>query len=150
MTEDSNLKVLANGAVYDMTAKKIVKGAALTSADAASLAAKKIDKRRAIAKQAANQAVERADYHTAFGDLAFLAALVETAMIKATTPDDPKAIEAGRFVLQATGEAETPGQSADVPVAEMRGLLRDLADLARAIGPGADQADYVDGQTVGE
>jgi hypothetical protein len=152
MTEEGRYKTMKNGAVYDLTAKRIVKGPSLTTADASALAAKRIDKRRAIARQAANEAVERDDFKAAHGDFAFIAALTQTAMLKATTPEDPKAIEAARFVLQVTGEAETPGQTADVPIAEMRGLLRDLAGLARAISSGGQSGggddDWEDGQAA--
>jgi hypothetical protein len=52
---------------------------------------------------AATEAVERGDYRVKYGDLAFAAAIADTAMMKATTPDDPKAIDAARFILQETG-----------------------------------------------
>ena len=139
--DETKYKVLANGAVYDLEQKRIVRGAALDSATASALASRKAEKRREIARAAANAAVERADYHASYGDLAFVAAIIQTAMMKAQTPDDPKAIEAARFVMLETGESEKLQSDAAVPVSEMRGLLRDIAEVARSIAAAQQPAD---------
>lgn len=131
-SDPTKYKVMSNGGIYDLQAKRIVKGPTLTNADASALRARREEKRQAIARLAANQAVQRGDFHTTYGDQAYFAAIIDTAMLKATTPEDPKAIESGRFVLTMTGDLEVGGPGGN-PVDEARGLLRDLADLARAI-----------------
>lgn len=133
-TLDTRYKVLSNGAVYDLQEKRIVKGAALSSADASALAARKAELRRAVVREAANEAVQRGDYKARFGDLAFVAAITETQMLKATTPDDPKSTEAARWVMRESGEGEEVAKAdSTVQMSEVRGLLRDIAEAARQI-----------------
>jgi hypothetical protein len=133
--DEAKTKVLSNGAVYDLETKRIVKGAVISSDRAVELVGIREQKRRDLARQMANGAVERGDFHAKYGDDAYMAAIIDTAMIKATTPEDPKAIESGRFVLTLTGEMDSAGAggSASVPLSEVRGLVRDLADLGRVI-----------------
>jgi hypothetical protein len=100
-------KILANGAVYDLDKKRIVANPnggshAITSERASEWASEKQARKRAVMAQAANEAVQRDDWR-AHGDLAYVAAIADTAMMIATTPDSPKAIEAGRFLLRETG-----------------------------------------------
>jgi hypothetical protein len=133
-TNETRYKVLSNGAVYDLQEKRIVKGAAMSSDDAAALVAKRIEKRRQVIKEAANGGVLRKDYIEKYGDLAFVAAITETQMIKATTPDDPKSTEAARWIMRESGESEELSKGGGaVELSEMRGLLRDIAMAAREI-----------------
>jgi hypothetical protein len=68
------------------------------------------DKKRAVVLQAANEsAAVKREHVERFGELAFLGALTESAMLKATNSKDPKQIEAARFVLSESGLAETIG-----------------------------------------
>jgi hypothetical protein len=144
--DEARYKTLQNGAVYDLQAKKIVSGAVLSSDRAREMVAARETRRREAARQAANQAVDRADFHAAYGDLAYLAAIIETAMQKATTADDPKAIEAARFIMQQTGDQADgqPGSQA----ADERGILSDLAAIARAILAESQTADVIDGHAA--
>lgn len=108
----------------------------ITPADARTLAYARHEKRRAAVRAAANAAVQRADYHAAFGDLAYVAAITETQMIKATTPDDPKSTEAARWLMRESGEGEDAAGAAGagaVPLAEVNQLIHELADMARAV-----------------
>jgi len=109
------------------------------------------EQKRAVVAQAANDAVENGELTTKHGDLAFVAAITQTAMLKATTPDDPKAIDAARFLLQEAGlaeakQAEQPVLRADnvtlnVLVADVaRELVQELAAQA-ACPPAPTQAD---------
>jgi hypothetical protein len=131
--DETRTKVLKNGAVYDMESKRIVKGATLSSDQAAHMAAIREQKKRDVARSAANKAVERSDYTSAYGDLAYLAAIIDAAMMKALTPEDSKSIEAARFVVSMTGDSEPASSAAAVPLAEVRGLLHDIAETARSL-----------------
>jgi hypothetical protein len=144
--ETDRYKTLSNGAVYDLEQKRIVSGAVLTSAEASALRAKRTEKRRQVIKQAANAAVQRADFHAAYGEDAYIAAIIETAMLKATTPDDPKAIEAGRFILTEAGETDKQTAESAVSIDDMRGLLRDIAAVARAVQSARQPAGQAAGQ----
>jgi hypothetical protein len=137
--DEAKTKVLKNGAVYDYDKGRIVSnpggGAhAITSANAHEYLAMRQAKRQELARQAANDAVQRGDFKEKYGGDAYLVEIVNAAQQKATNIDDPKMIEAARFVLQLTGDGESvSGGSASVPLSEVRGLVRDLADLGRVI-----------------
>jgi hypothetical protein len=103
-------KILKNGAVYDLDKGRIVANpgggtAAIRSDNASEYHAKRQERKREVMIAAANEAVQRDDWR-AHGDLAYVAAIADTAMMIATTPDSPKAIEAGRFLLRETGLAQ--------------------------------------------
>jgi len=132
--DEAKTKVLSNGAVYDLETKRIVKGATWTSEKAVELRSIAEQKRRDLVKEAANEAVQRGDFKTRYGNDAYLVEIVNAAQQKATNIDDPKMIEAARFVLQLTGDGESAvGGGGSVPLSEVRGLVRDLADLGRVI-----------------
>lgn len=131
-TNNERFKVLTNGAVYDNSLKRIVSGASLSSDGARALVQKRIDKRREIVKNTANQHAKAGEFKSA-GDAAYLAAIISAAMDKATNPSDPKAIEAGRFVIESAGDNESVGPGGDSSVEELRGLVREIAELARAL-----------------
>jgi hypothetical protein len=90
----------------------------------------RIAAKREVMAAAANAAIDGGKWSAA-GNLAYAAAIADTAMLKATTPDDPKAIEAARFLLENTGLAEqrTQQQQDSVPAAiagELVTMLRDV------------------------
>ena len=91
------------------------------------------ERKQRVMLAAANEAVERADWRTTHGDMAFVAALADTAMRKATTADDPKAIDAARFLLQESGlsEAKQAQPQQDTSAGVVRDMLASLAQLAR-------------------
>lgn len=91
---------------------------AITSDKAREFAQMKRDRKQQAVQQAANEAVEDNQLKASYGDMAFTAAIARTAMQKATTPDDPKAIDAARFLLQETGLAEPKQAQEAGPVRE--------------------------------
>ena len=113
MTEDK-IRVLKNGALFDTEKKRIVgmdKSKAqvntlITSDNAADMVARRVERKREIIAQAANSAVERDDYKLQYGSDAWIASIAEAQYIKATTPDDPKATDAARFLLTEAGIAD--------------------------------------------
>ena len=132
-------KILPNGAVYDLDKGRIVANPgggthAITKDNAKEFLAMRAEKRRALAREAANEAVQRGDFKTKYGDSAFIAEIVHNAQLKSQNIDDPKSIEASRFVLAVTGEAETDGApGGSVAVTELSELFRSLADMARSV-----------------
>lgn len=59
---------------------------------------------RAVALAAANEKVNDPALVEKYGDLAYIAKITGSAMDKATTKSDPKAIEAARFIGSMTGD----------------------------------------------
>ena len=108
--------IYANGMKRDVASGKLLhppSHALITVENANAFHLARQQQKRAVIQAAANAAVQDGRLTTAHGDLAFVAAIAETAFIKATTPDDPKAIDAARFLLQETRLAEAQSVSAD-------------------------------------
>jgi hypothetical protein len=108
-----HLRVLSNGAVYDMNKKHIVDSknvtTKITSQNAVDFVAHRQEaKRQALAKAANAVAFQGGgvDGRELTGDLAFVEAIGEAMTMKALTINDPKAVDAARFVFQETGIAE--------------------------------------------
>lgn len=146
-----NLRTLKNGAIYDMDKKRIVSSkdvtTKITTDNAVLYQSQRLERKREVARAAANEAVERDDWKVAYGDMAYIAAITETAMRKATTADDPKAIDAARFALQVTGMEEAkiaPAQADAIPATVAGELLSLLRDVMRDKGMVID-ADVTDG-----
>ena len=70
------------------------------------------------------------------GPLAFVEAIGEAMAMKALSVNDPKAVDAARFLFQETGIAEVRQKADSDKVVDaidhVRGLLRDIAEAARA------------------
>ena len=135
-------KVLKNGAVYDLDKGRIVANPgggshAITSERAIEFAQLRIDRKRQAIAQAANEAVESGDLRARFGDMAFVADIARVAMMKATTPDDPKAIDAARFLLQEAGISDKQGQAVEQgqTLGAMADIITRLADFASVLVP---------------
>jgi len=109
-------KVLKNGAVYDLDRKRIVANpgggtAAFGTQQAAMARERKAELKRETIAAAANEAVERRGYGKRYGSLAFVAEIASVMQRKATTQDDPKAVDAARFLLQETGLSDKQAQA---------------------------------------
>jgi hypothetical protein len=109
-------KVLSNGAIYDLDKKRITGGAVLTSVKAAELVANKITNKRAAIAQAANEAVESGSIRASYGDLAFVAEITKVMMMRATTPEDSKGVDAAKWLIQEAGIGERQQDSAQAQV----------------------------------
>lgn len=147
--ESGRFRVLSNGAVYDNQLKHIVKGAALTSDGARALVEKRVENRRAVVRAAANSNPRAVALASEYGVLAFLAAMTEAQMAKATNPADPKSTEAANWIARYTGEAEEGNNSgSESAIDDLRGLVRDIADLARAVSDAnSGHGPYVEGES---
>jgi hypothetical protein len=109
-------KVLKNGAIYDLDKKRITGGAVLTSVKAAELVANKITNKRAAIAQAANEAVESGSIRTSYGDMAFVAEITKVMMMRATTPEDSKGVDAAKWLIQEAGIGERQQEQAQQQV----------------------------------
>ena len=93
------------------------------------LATMRREQKQAAIVAAANSAVESGRLHTEYGDLAFVAEIGAAAQRKATNIDDPKMIDAARFVLQEAGLSEK--QQEQSAVSEVRELVDSLVSMVR-------------------
>jgi len=127
-------KVLANGAVYDMDAGRIVSGAVLDSARARDMQRLAVAKKREVMARAANREVQDKSLLAEYGDYAHVAERAITLQRIATTPEAGKAaVMAHQALTQDTGQAEPRGneQSEAVQAAQIVGdVVHDLAQLS--------------------
>jgi hypothetical protein len=108
-----HLRVLSNGAVYDMNKKRIVDSrnvtTKITSENAVALQSLQQERKREALAKAANAVAAQGggvDGRELTGDLAFVEAIGEAMTMKALTVNDPKAVDAARFLFTETGIAE--------------------------------------------
>ena len=115
--DTKHLRVLSNGAVYDMNKKRIVDSRnvtnKITSQNAADYVVARQEAKRERLMFAANAVAAQGggvDGRALTGDLAFVEAIGEAMTMKALTVNDPKAVDAARFLFTETGiaEARTP------------------------------------------
>ena len=143
VTTGSNLRVLSNGAVYDMERGRIVANPgggkhAITSESARDMQMLGVRKKREVVARAANRSVGDASLVDEFGEFAWLADATQTQMAIATTPDAGKAaVMAASWLVDNAGMAEPKAGTEAGPVSDaidqVRGLLRDIATAARAL-----------------
>ncbi len=108
-----HLRTLSNGAVYDTIKGRIVNGKAITTKittenSLAYHSRRQELKREALSKAANAVAAQGGSVSGAAmtGDLAFVEAIGEAMAMKALTVNDPKAVDAARFLFHETGIAE--------------------------------------------
>ena len=127
-------KVLANGAVYDMDAGRIVSGAVLDSVRARDMQRIGVLKKREVMARAANREVQDKSLLAEYGDYAHVAERAITLQRIATTPEAGKAaVMAHQALTQDTGQAEPKVHEQDTAVqtAQIVGdVVRDLAQLS--------------------
>jgi len=153
-------RVYKNGAVFDKDKGRIValkpelatKNTQITKENTSEFLAKRLEKKRSIISEAAAAAVERDDYRAKYGDDAWIAAIAEAAYIKATTPDDPKAIDAARFLLQETGlseakQAQSQGDAVTVTLSAQG--LQALASILSGNAGDNNNVAGIDGEAGG-
>lgn len=136
-----HLRVLANGAVYDTKKGRIVNGKGITTKITAenSIAyhsRRQELKREALARAANAVAAQGGSVNgrPLDGDLAFVEAIGEAMTMKALTVNDPKAVDAARFIFTETGIAEAKApetQNTTNIIALPDGVAEVLMDLRR-------------------
>jgi len=91
------------------------------------------EKKRAVILEAVNESMKD-EVKEKYGEFAFVAAVAASAMVKATTPHDPKSIEAARWLMNETGLGESDPDDSDsgagAPAMPARIVVL-LAELAR-------------------
>ena len=144
-------KVLANGAVYDLDKKKIVSGAVLTSDKAREMVRARVERKRERIIAGANAALGKSQDWVAPQDLDFVEAIAEVAAMKALNPDDPKSIDAARFLLQEAGLSAADSRRENEPdapssaiIAAPDALVELAAAMEREMQRRLDQARAVD------
>lgn len=146
-----HLRVLANGAVYDTIKGRIVSSknvtTKITPARSIELQSRRQELKRERLMAAANAVAAQGggvDGRELTGDLAFVEAIGEAMTMKALTVNDPKAVDAARFIFQETGlsVSQDSGDPARSNVGAPRIYLL-LAQLHER------QDDVIDGQVTG-
>jgi hypothetical protein len=116
-----HLRVLSNGAVYDTRKGRIVDArnctTKITPQNSVELHSRRQELKRQALTRAANAVAAQGgsvDGHEMNGDWAWVEAVGEAMAMKSLTVNDPKAVDAARFLFQETGIAEAQ-QQAQVP-----------------------------------
>ena len=139
--EQPRTKILENGAVYDMDRGRIVSNPgggkyAITSDNARDMVRARVEKKRAVIAQAAQEAVQNGALVGRYGDAAWLAEVAQAQYTLATTPDAGKSsVMAASWLVEHSGMAEPKGKDTDDDggVTAAADLVRALADFAAAI-----------------
>lgn len=154
-----HLRTLANGAVYDMRTHRIVDSRnvtnKITSENAADMAQYRTAAKRAALARAANAVAMQGggvDGRELAGDLAFVEAIGEAMTMKALTVNDPKAVDAARFVFAETGIAERNGKADDEPTAQGNNVYILIAQYISQLSSAGDVQihETIDGEVKGE
>jgi hypothetical protein len=143
----SNIRVYKNGALFDKDKGRIVglrpelaeKNTLITKENTNELLTIRLNRKRELLQAAANDAVERGDLKAIHGNDAWIAEIGYNMQKKATNIDDPKMVDAARFLLQETGLSDKAVQAeAAAPVVhtldpDVVMLLRQIAEQQSVI-----------------
>jgi len=119
--KQGHLIYMASGAIYDKRVGRIVSNPgggkhAITRERALEFKELKLQRKREAVQNAANRVAEAGgsvDGKPMSGEAAFIEAITESITIKALTPNDPKAVDAARWVFHEAGVSETKAQGDD-------------------------------------
>jgi len=110
--KNNNTRVLKNGAIYDMDSHRIVSNpgggsTAITTQNASAYARRRFELKRKRIIDAANAFVDNLDGKSpSSDDMRFITEVVKAVMAKALNSQDPKQIDAVRFILKESGLSE--------------------------------------------
>lgn len=113
----SHLRTLSNGAIYDTRIGRIVNSknvtTKITPENSADMQSRYRELKRGALMRAANAVAYQGgsvDGRAMQGDFAYVEAIGEAMTMKALTVNDPKAVDAARFIFHETGisEAKAP------------------------------------------
>jgi thymidine phosphorylase len=116
--DGETINVYESGAHYNVTRKHLVKApesAMLTSERSRELKEKFIEKKREAMVRGAGRALEKAQpgEWAVPNALDVVEALAEAATMKALNPDNPKQIDAARFIMTETGMSESQTKTSE-------------------------------------
>ena len=151
----ANYRVYKNGAIFDKDKGRIValrpelaeKNTQITKENTSEMAARRLEKKRSRIEAGAMAAVEEKLPDAFTGDDGdWIEAVAQQVAHKALDPNDPKQVDAARFLLQEAGLSDARQQPA-TPAEAVGDILRELAAVAREIAEATrrDDADIVDG-----
>lgn len=144
-------KVLKNGAIYDLDKGRIVSSKAvttkITSENSAEYLSKRLEKKRDAIMRGANAVVAEGGKFDGT-DLDFVEAVAEAAAIKALNPDDPKQIDAARFLLTEAGLSEQQQKQQPDAGSTVADIMRQVAAVAGALARMAEAVDVVQGDVI--
>jgi len=155
----ANTKLLKNGAVYDLVKKRIVgmkpelaeKNVQITSANAGEMQALAQSRRRELLKSAAAAAVENDEYRRIHGSDAWIVEIGAAMQRKATNIEDPKMVDAARFLFQETEigvRQAVPEAQTVTHVHQMDDATRALLERIAKAQAGLPAGDVIDVETV--
>ena len=160
--EKPRTKVLSNGAIYDLEAKRIVANPgggknAITKETASEYHAKRQEKKRARIEAGALAAVQDKLPDAFTGDDGdWIEAVAQQVAYKALDKLDPKQVDAARFLFTEAGIAEQRQPVQGTAAEAVTDILREVASIAASLAQAAngfDNINYrkheaIDGQTV--
>ena len=157
----SDVQVFKNGALYDKKTKRIVgmrkdlavKNTLITSSNAAEMQSLAQSRRRELLKAAAASAVESSTLRNLHGSDAWIVEIGAAMQRKATNIDDPKMVDAARFLFQETEigvRQAVPEAQTVTHVHQMDDATRILLERIAKAQAGLPAGDVVDGETVEE
>ena len=152
-----NIKVLKNGTLYDMTKKRFVgmrldlaeKPTVITAENAPEYHSLARSRRRELLKEAAAEAVEDGRLRTRYGSDAWIAEIGAAMQRKATNIDDPKMVDAARFLMQETEVGVKMAVEQGQTVTHIHQMDAATVALLERIAR-QQAAEVVDGETVDE
>jgi hypothetical protein len=145
--DGETINVYESGAHYNVTRKHLVKApesAMLTTERSRELKEKFIEKKREAMVRGAGRALEKAQpgEWAVPNALDVVEALAEAATMKALNPDNPKQIDAARFIMTETGMSESQTKTSEdaqqfAPlgevIAQLTAILREIHSDGREI-----------------
>lgn len=141
----SHLRVLSNGAVYDMRKKRIVDSRGvttkITAENAVEFQSRRQQLKRAAIARGANAVAQQGASVSGSefsGDTAFLEAVGESMAMKALTPNDPKAVDAARFLVNETGYGDPKGDGGEPPADGSTNILVMMFNYIEQLSTPAD------------
>jgi hypothetical protein len=128
--------VYDNGMQKDKLSGRMVRGpdsAVINEQNAIAYQRRRAELRRAMVRDVAGRHAAALSFQNEFGDLAYLAAFVESVTLKAHNPKDPKQVDAVRWLQSAAGDTDDILDNGGVgEETEQRKLISDLAKIAQA------------------
>jgi hypothetical protein len=135
--DGETINVYESGAHYNVTRKHLVRApesAMITKENVGRFKEQLAEKKREAIIKGAGRVLERSGDWEAPNNLDVAEAIAEAVMLKALNPDNPKQVDAARFILQEGGMAETQTKANEggQQFGDLAGAARNLLSLLRA------------------
>jgi len=151
--DETRTKVLQNGAIYDLDAKRIIgrdpNGAIvdtrINSGNAIAMQSRRVQSKRDALARGAQRVLEASSGIPATSDMAFVEAIGAALMASAQDPDNRQQVRAAELLIRETGlseRLEAPQSAGSGQAAE---IITALAQFAAAILPSGEPVQVIDG-----